>query len=87
VSIIRRDQLQFTYSWSTVAPADPYERRAEGALLDPWQGHEMLAFLNDTCKTLQQAEKTERLLRDHLPAELRGRAEVLAWVQQAYLRY
>jgi hypothetical protein len=85
--MIRRDQLQFAYAWSSVPPTDPYERRADGAPLDPLQGHEMLAFLNDTCKTLQQAEKTERLIRDHLPAGLRARAEILAWVQQAYLRY
>lgn len=83
-AVITADQLQFKdYSWRAVPPDDPrVTGSADSTFLNRREGYEVLAFLNRICTELAQAWKAERLIRNNLPADVRSRANVLAWLQR-----
>lgn len=85
---LTRSELQYDYQWSAIPPDDA---RATGApdnvLLNRREGYEVLAFLNRTSASRDGALKAERLIRNHLPGDVRSRANVLTWLQANWSKY
>jgi hypothetical protein len=78
---ITAQQLQFQYSWSAIPPDDPrVTGHADTTFLNRHEGYEVLPFLNRACTSLAQAQKAERGIRQHLPGNVRSRANVLTWL-------
>jgi hypothetical protein len=78
---VTKQDLQYQYQWNAIPPDDA---RATGApdnvLLNRNEGYEVLAFLNKTSTSKGGALKAERLIRNHLPGDVRGRKHVLDWL-------
>ena len=81
MTIISRSDLQYTYEWSAIAPDDPkLTGRPDDAPFNRHEGYEVLAFLNFTAADTEGARKAERLIREHLPSDIRSRRRVLDWL-------
>jgi hypothetical protein len=89
MSVIRKDQLQYSYQWSAVRPDDPRVTGVpDSTELNRHEGYEVLAFLNRVCREgLNQALKAERMIKLHLPGNLRSHAHVLSWLQANWSAY
>jgi hypothetical protein len=87
--VITKDQLQFKdYRWSAIPPDDPRQRgEPDKSELNRGEGYEVLHFLNHICTDLAQAKHAERLIRNHLPGDLRSYPHVLTWLQQNWRAY
>jgi len=88
VTAIHQHQLQFNYSWTALRPDDPrVTGEPDNAELNRHEGYEVLPFLNRICSNLAQALKAERMIRQHLPGNIRSRANVLSWLQANWSAY
>ena len=85
---ITKDQLLYTYQWNAISPDDPRSTgHPDSVLLNRNEGHEVLAFLRSTSTNLAGAQKAERLIKEHLPGNVRSREHVLAWLIDNWERY
>lgn len=86
---IGKNDLQFKYSWTAIAPDDPrITGTPDSTFLNRAEAYEVLAFLNRVCtKTREQARKAERMIQQHLPGTIRSHANVLAWLQANWLAH
>jgi hypothetical protein len=74
MAFLSRQDLKFDYQWSAIPPDDARVTGApDNLLLNRREGQEVLAFLNKTSASEDGALKAERLIRNHLPGEVRGR--------------
>jgi hypothetical protein len=82
MAFLSRQDLKFDYQWSAIPPDDARVTGApDNLLLNRREGQEVLAFLNKTSASEDGALKAERLIRNHLPGEVRGRKNVLDWLR------
>lgn len=78
---ITRQDLKFDYEWSAIPPDDArLTGKPDDVLLNRREGYEVLAFLNATSADKGGALKAERLIRNSLPGNVRGRKHVLDWL-------
>ncbi len=86
MSLFSRSDLKYTYSWTAVPPDDPRRWGAPASSeLNRSEGYEMLDFINTIADlagiTRKEAGwKIERMIRDHLPEEIRQRERVMNWI-------
>ena len=84
--LLQKSDLKFEYSWKSVPPDNPKNRgNPDSSLLNRQEGYEVLDFINDfavRCGFKQKASglKVERMLKKHLPGDIRGRANVRKWL-------
>lgn len=85
---VTRQDLKFEYQWSAIPPDDAKATGApDNVLLNRREGYEVLAFLNKTSKSKDGALKAERLIRNHLPGDVRSRKNVLDWLIANWSNY
>lgn len=81
MAVISRSDLQYTYTWTAVQGDNP---RLTGSpdreLLNRNEGYEVLHYLNDVCKSREVALKAERMIRNHLPNDIRSRTRITDWL-------
>jgi hypothetical protein len=81
---LTKSKLQFKYPSGPTANDDPLVRGVPDSVLlnrDEW--YEVLYFCNKYSKgSLDTALKSERLIKERLPGEVRGQANVLKWLQE-----
>jgi len=88
MQVIQRSQLQFAYNWTTDKGDNPrLTGTPDSDLLDRTEGYEVLHFLNQRCKTLQDALKAERLIHSALPGSIRGQEHIVAWLNNNWQMY
>lgn len=78
-----KEDLQYkdSYSWKTIPPDDPRVTGVpDSTLLNRNEGYEVLAFINRISPTVATALKAERLIKQHLPGNVRSHANVLTWI-------
>ena len=81
----KQSDLEYKYDW-TIKQDDPKLRgNPDHSLFNRHQGWEMLYFVNrfgilHNVSTVTAGKKVERMLRDHLPSDIRSQANVKQWV-------
>jgi len=80
---MKKSDMQFSYPASAAGDDDPKKRgHPDRDLLNRNEWYEVLYFCNRTSKgNLGTAQKSERLIRNHLPGNVRGQSNVLKWLQ------
>lgn len=86
---MKKSDLQFSYPKSTAGDDDPTKRgHPDRDFLSRHEWYEVLYFCNRTSKgNLATAKKSERLIRNHLPSDVRSQANVLTWLQDNWDNY
>ena len=93
--LLQRSELKFQseYSWTAIPPDDPrVTGKPDSTLLNRGEGYEVLAFINSFAVTNnwnQKASgwKTERLIKEHLPSDIRSHANVRKWLVENWKKY
>lgn len=84
--LLHKSDLQFQYSWTAIPPDDPrVTGKPDSTLLNRGEGYEVLAFINKLAiaygwKQKASGLKTERLIKNNLPGEIRSHANVRQWL-------
>jgi hypothetical protein len=86
MAILKKSDLKYTYTWTVLGDDNPkITGKPDSTLLNRHEGYEVLYFINriaDNSKweTIVPCLKAERLIRDHLPSDVRSHANVLKWL-------
>lgn len=88
MAVIARSDLQYRYTWSADKGDNP---RLTGSpdreLLDRNEGYEVLHYLNSISQRKETALKAERLIQQHLPGNIRSRANITEWLKANWHKY
>ena len=93
MSQLSKSDLQFTYSWTAIPPDDARLTGVpDSTLLNRNEGYEVLAFINRMDTATKWPDKTgalkvERLIRNHLPGDVRSHAHVWKWLVDNWQKY
>lgn len=78
---ITAKELQFQYQWTAMGDDDPRKTgKPDSVLLNRNEGYEVLYFLNHISADKAGALKGERMIRNHLPPNVRSREHILKWL-------
>jgi hypothetical protein len=86
MALLNTNDLQFQYSWTTISPDDARVTGVpDSTLLNRNEGYEVLAFLNRLAQASKWANKApalkaERMIKNHLPGNIRSHANVWQWL-------
>lgn len=86
--LLQRSDLVNTYSWSVIPPDNPrITGEPDSTLFNRNEGYEVLYLINKLAERWNWKEKKsglklERLIRDHLPSDVRSQSNVKAWVEK-----
>lgn len=92
----KKSQLQYAYPKSTTEGDDPANRgEPDSSLLNRHEWYEMLYFCNkfanghtDGQATKQTiALKAERIIKEHLPSDVRSHKNVEKWLEENWKHY
>ena len=92
MSFYMKDDLAFTYQWSTPEYDPKLKGSADYSLFDSQQGWEVLYLINQFGKK-HRAEvkvighKAERLIRNHLPPTACTQKNVIDWLEINWSKY
>lgn len=93
MTLLGKNDLQFPYSWTTIAPDDARVTGVpDSTLLNRNEGYEVLAFLNrlahaSNWKNKTSALKAERMIKNHLPGSIRSHKNVWQWLVENWQQY
>ncbi|MCW1833555.1 hypothetical protein [Pantoea ananatis] len=93
MSLLTKNDLQFDYSWTAIPPDDArITGFPDNTLLNRHEGYEVLAFINRMAKASKweaklSGLKTERMIRDHLPGDIRSHRSVWKWIVENWSSY
>ncbi|MGA0609440.1 hypothetical protein [Caldimonas sp. KR1-144] len=95
--ITKSDLIYKDYSWSTFRGDDPrLTGEPDATLLNRHEGYEVLHFISRFCDrhtwnpppaTKASAQKAERLIRQHVPSNVRSRQGIDQWLIQNWGQY
>ncbi len=91
--LLSKEDLKYTYAWTGASPDDPRLRRSpDRKELDREKGYDVLAFINAMAEVngvtrKETGLKIERLIRDHLPRDIRLRESVTDWIMTNWSRH
>ncbi len=84
MALLTATDLQYQYSWTALPPDDPRRRGVDSHFLNRNEGYEVLYFLNSLAANNNWNKATalhaEWLIRERLPGNVRGHAEVWQWL-------
>lgn len=86
MTLLNKNDLQFKYSWTAISPDDARVTGVpDSTLLNRNEGYEVLALLNRLAKASKwtnkaPALKAERMIKNHLPGDIRSHANVWRWL-------
>ncbi|MFP1960861.1 hypothetical protein [Lonsdalea quercina] len=78
MSLLKKDDLQFQYSWTAISPDDARVTGVpDSTLLNRHEGYEILAFINRIAKASKWTNKAsglkvERMINKDLPSDIRS---------------
>ncbi|SFP15374.1 hypothetical protein [Variovorax sp. 770b2] len=82
------NDLQFKYSWTAIPPDDArVTGKPDSTFLNRGEGYEVLAFLNRVSSDKAGALKGERMIKSHLPGDIRSHKNVLQWLIDNWGKY
>ncbi|WP_339649769.1 hypothetical protein [Halopseudomonas pelagia] len=91
--LLSKSDLKYTYSWTAIAPDDPQVTGTpDSVLLNRNEGYEVLAFINRFAETREfkykaSGTKVERLIKEHLPGDIRSHKNVSKWLADNWKKY
>lgn len=91
--LLRRSDLQFQYSWTTIPGDDPrVSGPPDSTLFSRSEGYEVLYLINafaekHNFKEKASGLKAERLIKENLPSDVRSQKKVVAWLEQNWKAY
>lgn len=89
MNTIDKGDLAYAYSWTAIRGDDARLTGVpDSTLLNRREGYEVLQFINRFCSKhwkppgppKSAALKIERMIRDHLPSDVRSHARVTRWL-------
>lgn len=93
MALMKKDDLQYQYSWTAINPDDPKATgKPDSTLLNRGEGYEVLPFINRFAEkhglvNLASGKKIETMIKKHLPGEVRSHANVTAWLEKNWKTY
>lgn len=93
MALLSKNDLQFQYSWTAIAPDDARVTGVpDSTLLNRNEGYEVLAFLNRLAQASKwtntaPALKAERMIKSQLPGSIRSHKNVWQWLVENWKHY
>lgn len=93
MALLQKSDLLHNYSWTALKGDDPrLTGIPDNILLARHEGYEVLPFINRFAEEQKWKQKVsglklEWLIQKHLPADIRSRANVRAWLIQNWKTY
>ena len=93
MALLSRSDLRFNYSWSAIIPDDPrISGQPDSTLLNRNEGYEVLYLINtfadlNRFKIKEAGHKIERIIRNHLPVDVRNQENVVSWLNSNWEKY
>ncbi len=87
MALMGRSDWLYEYSWRAIPGDDPrITGKPDSTMFNRHEGYEVLALINRVAAkhNLQQKEsgqKIERMIRKHLPDDVRSQHHVLTWIE------
>jgi hypothetical protein len=90
--LLQKSDLAYSYSWTAIHGDDPKQTgEPDSTLLNRKEGYEVLPFINRFIEKhkLNKASglKVEKMIREHLPSNLRSHAHVKTWLVDNWKAY
>jgi hypothetical protein len=91
--LLSKSDLAYKYSWTTIDPDDPkVTGKPDSTLLNRGEGYEVLPFINrfaekHSFKHKASGLKTEKLIKEHLPSDIRSHANVSKWLEAHWEKF
>lgn len=91
--LLQKSDLMHDYSWTALKGDDPrLTGIPDAVLLGRREGYEVLPFINRFAadqgwKQKRSGLKLEWLIREHLPSDVRSRANIRAWLIENWKTY
>lgn len=93
MSLLTKSDLKFTYSWTAIPPDDArITGFPDSTLLNRNEGYEVLALINRVAAASKWTDKApalkvERMIKSHLPGDIRSHANVWKWLIDNWQKY
>lgn len=93
MALLQRSDLQFQYSWSAIPGDDPrISGSPDNVLFSRNEGYEALYLINAFAakhgfKQKESGLKTERLIKKHLPTNVRSQTNVVEWLEKNWKNF
>ena len=86
MSIIKKVELKYNYSWKVIFGDDPkITGKPDSTRFSRNEGYEVLYLINKLCdlwnlKKLASAHKMEKMINEDLPSEIQSQEKVKVWI-------
>lgn len=93
MALITKSELKYNYSWTVLNGDNPKITGApDSTLLNRNEGYEVLWFINKFAekhnfKNKESAFKIERMIKSHLPENIRSQENVVEWIERNWEKY
>ena len=93
MALINKNELYYQYSWKVLVGDDPsISGEPDSTLLNRNEGYEMLYLINKFSekhgfRNVQSAIKVERLIKEHVPTEIRSQVDIVRWLETNWDKY
>lgn len=93
MALITKADLEGTYSWTAISGDDPrISGPPDSTLFNRQEGYEVLYLINKfvevhNIKNKDLGIKVERIIRNHLPGDVRSQEHVMQWLAFNWNRY
>lgn len=87
MSLITKSELKYDYSWTVLNGDNPKITGVpDSTLFNRNEGYEVLWFINKFAekhnfKNKESAFKIERMIKSHLPEDIRSQENVVEWIE------
>lgn len=81
------------YSWTAYKDDDPeVSGEPDSTLLNRREGYEILYFINKMAfmhdlETVASGQKIEKMIRDHVPSNIRSQEKIKVWIENNWKNY
>ncbi|WP_428567776.1 MAG: hypothetical protein ACP59X_08415 [Solidesulfovibrio sp. DCME] len=93
MALLTKSDLRHSYSWTTYATDNPkITGEPDSTLLNRNEGYEVLYMINSFAKkhalaNKQSGLKTEKMIKEHLPGDIRQQSKVAKWLADNWKEY
>ena len=93
MSLLTKNDLEYTYSWSVISGDDPKISGApDNTLFNRHEGYEVLYLINKFAQIHNLTKelsglKLEKMIKNHLPSNIRSQINVKKWLEENWNNY
>lgn len=93
MALINKSDLKYKYSWTAIGDDDPKKTgKPDSTLLNRSEGYEVLPFINKfvekhSFKNKDSALKTEKMIKEFLPSDVRSHKNVTSWLEDNWSKH